>query len=85
MSADYIGKYFNDAYTVAGWGENPYTLISAQVSYAGLWGSTVTLTVNNLFDKLPPAHGYDTAGFDPNTYGAGALGRFVSVRVSKEF
>ncbi len=85
LAADYIGKYFNDLYTAAGWGENPYTLISAQVSYAGWWGTTVTLTMNNVFDNLPPFTGYDTSGFDPNTYAAGALGRFVSIRVSKEF
>lgn len=85
VSADYIGKYFNDAYTVQGWGENPYALIAAQFSYSGFFGTTMTLSVNNLFDKQPPFNGYDTAGFDPNTYGAGALGRFIALRVSKEF
>ncbi len=85
-AADYIGKYFNDAYTVAGWGENPYTVASLAVSYRGFFGgTTLTVGANNVLDKLPPAIGRDTGGFDPNTYGAGALGRFVYVRVRKEF
>ncbi|MDP2136748.1 MAG: TonB-dependent receptor [Candidatus Didemnitutus sp.] len=83
--SDYIGKYYNDAYTVAGWAQNPYTLVHTAVSYRGLWNSTITIGANNVFDNLPPANGRDTGGFDPNTYGAGALGRFVYVRVRKDF
>jgi iron complex outermembrane receptor protein len=85
VNADYIGKYWNDGYTVQGWGENPYTLFSAAVSYRGLWGTTVTVGANNVLDNLPPENGRDTSGFDPNTYGAGALGRFVYVRIRKDF
>lgn len=85
FGADYIGSYFNDGYTAAGWDEKAYTLFQASFSYRGLWGTTMTLGVNNLFDKLPPFNGYDTAGFDSATYGAGALGRFVYIRVRKEF
>lgn len=85
VSADYIGKYFNDAYTVAGWGENPYTICSFAVSYRGFYGSTVTVGVNNFMDDRPPANGRDTAGFDTNTYGAGALGRFGYVRIRRDF
>jgi iron complex outermembrane recepter protein len=33
------GQYFNDGYTVAGWGENPSTIISPSVSYRGLWNT----------------------------------------------
>jgi outer membrane receptor protein involved in Fe transport len=85
IAADYLGKNFNDGYTVAGWGENPYTLIHASVSYRGFLGTTITLGANNLFDNLPPENGRDTGGFDGNLYGAGALGRFVYVRVRKDF
>jgi iron complex outermembrane receptor protein len=85
ITGDYIGSYFNDAYTVDGWPEGSYSLFSGSVSYRGFLGTTVTLGVNNLFDKQPPFNGYDTSGFDPNTYSAGALGRFVYVRIRKDF
>ncbi|MDI1251496.1 MAG: TonB-dependent receptor [Lacunisphaera sp.] len=85
LGADYIGKYFNDGYTAAGWDEGAYTLFSGSFSYRGFLGATLTVGVNNLLDKLPPFNGYDTASFDPNTYGAGAMGRFIYVRVRKEF
>lgn len=85
LGADYLGKNFNDGYTVAGWGENPYTLINATVSYRGFMGTTITLGASNLFDNLPPENGRDTGGFDANLYGGGALGRFVYIRVRKDF
>ncbi|HET7534959.1 MAG TPA: TonB-dependent receptor, partial [Candidatus Didemnitutus sp.] len=88
FNADYIGSYHNDGYVAspAGqWDEKPYTLCAASVTYRGFWGTQLTLGCNNLFDKQPPFNGYDTAGFDPNTYGAGAMGRFVYVRVRKDF
>lgn len=85
LSADYIGDYFNDGYTAAGWGENPYTIGSVSFSYRGFYGSTISLGVNNVLDNLPPENGRDTAGFDPNTYGAGALGRFAYIRIRREF
>jgi iron complex outermembrane receptor protein len=85
FNADYIGSYFNDNYTVAGWEESSYTLCSASFSYRGFLGTTITVGANNLFDKTPPFNGYDTSSFDPNTYGAGAMGRFLYIRVRKEF
>lgn len=85
VTADYIGKYWNNGYTPPNWAENPYTLIGSTVSYRGWRGSTITVGVNNLFDNLPPANGRDTAGFDTNTYGAGALGRFAYIRVRRDF
>jgi outer membrane receptor protein involved in Fe transport len=85
VGADYIGKYWNDGYTVLGWAENAYTVTNASVNYRGLWGTTITLGANNVLDALPPPNGRDTSGFDANTYGGGALGRFVYVRVRKDF
>ncbi len=85
VSADYIGSYFNDGYTAAGWGENPYTIGNMALSYRAFYGSTITIGVNNVLDDLPPENGRDTGGFDPNTYGAGALGRFAYVRIRREF
>lgn len=85
VSADYIGKWFNDGYVAPGWGENPYTLVHPQITYRGFWNSTITVGANNVLDKLPPPNGRDTGGFSPEVYGAGALGRFVYIRVRKEF
>ena len=85
LNADWTHHYYNDAYTVQGWGENPYTLIHASVVYAGLWNMSITIGANNLFDNRPPANGRESIGFDPNAYGPGVLGRMLYVRVRKEF
>lgn len=86
LAADYIGPYFNDGYTAAGWEQGSYTLLHAQVSYTEkLFGTKITIGANNLLDKRPPFNGYETSSIDQSTYGAGALGRFLFVRVRKEF
>lgn len=86
VTADYIGHYFNDGWsTTDQWREGAQTLIGASVGYRGFRGLQITVGANNLFDRLPPFNGYTTEGFDPNTYGAMALGRFVYVRVRKDF
>jgi iron complex outermembrane recepter protein len=84
VSADYIGKFHNDGYTVDGWGENPYTLIHANLTYRGFWGSTVTIGANNLMNNRSPANGRETAGISPYQP-TGALGRFLYIRVRKDF
>jgi hypothetical protein len=38
-----------------------------------------------VLNKEPPINGRETLHFDPNTYGNLATGRFVYMRVSKEF
>jgi iron complex outermembrane recepter protein len=85
LAADYIGEFFNDAWVAGGWPQNSFSLYHGSVSYRGLLGTTVTLGVNNLLDQEPPFVGFDTGGFDPNTYSAAALGRFVYIRVRKDF
>jgi outer membrane receptor protein involved in Fe transport len=90
VTADYIGSYFNDGFTGVGgaaavWDQSSFTLFGASFSHRGFFGTTVTVGANNLFDKTPPFNGYDTSGFDPNTYGAAALGRFVYIRIRKDF
>lgn len=84
VSCDYIGKFFNDGYTVAGWGENPFALIHANVSYRGFWGSTISLGANNLFNNRAPENGRETTGISPY-HPTGVLGRFLFVRVRKDF
>ena len=85
LNADWTHHYYNDAYTVQGWGENPYTLIHASVVYAGFWNTSITIGANNLLDNRPPANGRESIGFDPNAYGPGVLGRMVYIRVRKDF
>jgi outer membrane receptor protein involved in Fe transport len=57
----------------------------ASFSYRGFFGSTIIVGVNNVLDKRPPDNGRETSGFDPNTYGGGALGRFAYIRIRKDF
>jgi len=85
LRVNYIGAYFNDAYTAAGWGENAVTTVNTSFSYKGFWDTTVTLGVNNLLDKEPPFNGYETSSYDQGTYGAVGLGRFVYIRLQREF
>ena len=85
FGADVIGPYFNDGFANPGWDQGAYTLCQTAVSYRGFWGTTITVGANNLFDNLPPFNGYDTSSFDPNTYSGGAMGRFLYIRVRKEF
>lgn len=86
VNADYIGSYFNDGFSsTVQWHQGSFTLYSTSFSYRGFMGTTITLGANNLFDKNPPFNGFDTGGFDPNTYGAAALGRFLYIRVRKDF
>ena len=87
VTALYKGPYRNDnsAYSTVGWGENPIAKINTYVSYAGFRGIKVTLGVDNVFDTQPPSNGKETTGFDESTYAAWSLGRFVYVRLRKEF
>lgn len=86
VTADWTGRWTNDAYTVAQWGENPFTVIGASVRYSGFWNSTISLGASNLLNNQPPPNGRaSSAGYDQNIYGAGALGRFLYVRIRKEF
>jgi hypothetical protein len=87
VSAIYKGPYFNDnsIYSTIGWGENPIAKINAYVSYTGFWGIEIKLAVDNVLDTQPPSNGKETTAFDESTYAAWSLGRFVYVRLKKEF
>lgn len=85
VAADVIGKYFNDNWTAAGWGENAFAIVSPSVTYRGLRRTSITLGVTNVFDHRPPAMGHRALGFDDRVYGAGALGISGLVRVRREF
>jgi hypothetical protein len=83
--ADVVGKYFNDNWTAAGWGEKAFTIVSPSVTYRGFRKTSLTVGVTNVFDARPPAMGHRALGFDDRVYGAGALGISGLVRVRREF
>ncbi len=85
VAADVVGKYFNDNWTAAGWGENVFTLVNPSVTYRGFRRTSITLGVTNVFDARPPAMGHRALGFDDRVYGAGALGISGLLRVRREF
>lgn len=88
LSADVIGKFFNDRQstaTFAGWGENVYAVFSPSVTYRGFKRTTVTVGANNVFDNRPPPNGFLTLGFDDRAYSSGTLGVSVYLRVRREF
>ena len=86
LTADWTGHWFNDGYTTAGWGENPYTIFGGSLRYRGFWHSTIILSSTNLLNNQPPPNGRaSSAGYDQGLYGAGALGRFISIRIRRDF
>ncbi len=85
LTADYTHHWFDDNYTADGWGENPLTIIGAQIRYSGFWHSTITLGASNLLNTRPPLNGRETSGTSTNISGPATLGRFVYMRVRKEF
>ncbi|MBI5382074.1 MAG: TonB-dependent receptor [Opitutae bacterium] len=87
LSAQFKGPYRNDntAYSTVGWGENPVTKLNVSLSYSGLPRTRITLGVDNVLDTQPPPNGRELDGFDINTYAAWGHGRFVTLRVKKEF
>jgi len=83
----YKGPYLNNA-NAAVWGENPITLFNVTVSYdVKPWRTRITLGCDNLFNTQPPPNGLASPsdGFDVNTYAAWSTGRFVALKVKKDF
>lgn len=85
LTADYIHSWFNDGFTVAGWGENPSAVFGAQLRYSGFWKSTISVGGSNLLNRRPPVNGRDTTGFSSGVSGPMTLGRFLYIRVRKDF
>ena len=56
--------------------------INAQIAYAGLWNSKITLGVRNLLDEDPPFHSLEWYGF---FRGHQTEKRFWYLRLEKEF
>ncbi len=85
VGVDVVGKFFNDNWTAAGWGENVFALVNPSVTYRGIKRTTITLGVSNVLDSKPPPNGYRILGFDDRVYGAGALGIAGSLRIRRAF
>ena len=87
LTGIYKGPYLNNA-NAAVWGENPLTLFNATVGYEiRRWRTQVSLACDNLFNTPPPPNGLanPSDGFDVSTYAPWAVGRFVTLKVKKEF
>ncbi len=86
LGTQFKGHYRMDQFAPA-WDENAQFLFNGTVSVDVPWGLKVTLGCNNLLGTEPPKNGkaIPSYGFDIATYSAWSLGRFVYVRVKKEF
>jgi outer membrane receptor protein involved in Fe transport len=85
----YLDGYAEPAASVFGPGKpgahrigNHY-LVNPQVSYSGLWGTKITVGVNNVFNRNPPYAFNRSEQYD--LLQVSNEGRFGFVRVSKEF
>jgi outer membrane receptor protein involved in Fe transport len=80
VTVDYIGDFTDTAPSTR---QVPkQTITGAQVSYAFLWDTKVTLGVNNLFDKAPPLTAGSTGYAERTSY---FLPRFAYLDVTKKF
>jgi iron complex outermembrane receptor protein len=86
LGTQFKGSYLMDQFAPA-WRENAQFLFNGTFSVDAPWGTRVTLGCSNLLNSEPPKNGkaIPSYGFDIATYSAWSLGRFVYLRVKKEF
>ena len=86
IGTQFKGHYLMNQFAPA-WEENAQFLLNGTFSVDAPWGTRVTLGCNNLLDAEPPRNGkaIPSYGFDIATYSAWSLGRFVYLKVKKEF
>jgi iron complex outermembrane receptor protein len=86
LGTQFKGSYLMDQFAPA-WRENAQFLLNGTVTFDAPLRTRVTLGCNNLLDRDAPRNGkaIPSYGFDIATYSAWSLGRFVYVRVKKEF
>mgnify|MGYP000720877462 CR=1 FL=1 len=53
VTADIIGKYYNDNWTAIGWGENVFGMINPSVSYRGFQRTSITIGATNRPRRSP--------------------------------
>jgi len=86
LAMQYKGSYVNDQFAPS-WIEDKAYLFNGTVSYDIAKGLRATLGVNNIFDTEPPQNGkaIPSYGFDIATYSAWSMGRFVYLKINKDF
>ncbi len=86
LGTQFKGHYRMDQFAPA-WDENTQFLFNGTASVDAPWGTRVTLGCNNLLGSEPPANGkaIPSYGFDIATYAPWSLGRFIYLKVKKDF
>ena len=86
LGTQFKGHYLMDQFAPA-WGENAQFLLNGTFSFDAPWRTRVTLGCNNLLGSEPPQNGkaIPSYGFDIATYAAWSMGRFVYLRINKDF
>ncbi|MBL9219517.1 MAG: TonB-dependent receptor [Opitutaceae bacterium] len=86
LGAQHKGSYLMDQFAPA-WVEGSETLYNGSVTFDAPWRTRITVGCNNLLDTNPPQNGkaIPSYGFDIATYAAWSMGRFVYVKVKKDF
>lgn len=86
LGTQFKGHYLMDQFAPA-WGENTQFLLNGTFSFDAPWRTRVTLGCNNLLDATAPINGkaIPSYGYDIATYAAWSMGRFVYVKVKKDF
>lgn len=79
--ANYVGEYGPNS--PGDPDVDPYLRWNPQVAYSGLWDTTVTVGVRNVFDSAPPVDLGDVTNVNNSIHNAEP--RFVYVRLSKEW
>ena len=86
LGTQFKGHYLMDQFAPA-WRENAQFLLNGTLSADLPWKTRVTLGCSNLLDVDAPQNGkaIPSYGFDIATYSAWSMGRFVYVKVKKDF
>ncbi|MBI5692457.1 MAG: TonB-dependent receptor [Verrucomicrobia bacterium] len=86
LGTQFKGTYLMDQFAPA-WQENAQFLFNGTFSFDTPWRTRLTLGCNNLLDSDPPKNGkaIPSYGYDVATYSAWSMGRFVYLRVKKDF
>jgi len=86
LGMQFKGSYVNDQFAPA-WIEDKAYLFNGSVSYELAKGFRATVGANNLFNTEPPQNGkaIPSYGFDIATYAAWSMGRFIYVKINKDF
>jgi iron complex outermembrane receptor protein len=86
VTADVVGKFYNNGFAAGRWGENVFTVVNTSVTYRGFKGYNLSVGANNALNHRPPQNGYSSFGFDERGVDAGgANGIVLNLRARREF